>query len=93
MSRAAVRGGVSPSVPLLAGESFRWPAAASEELTTEFCLDGPLTAPVSAGTVAGAAVFRLSGTEIGRVPLIVGRTVPPETASALRSLKMELTEE
>ena len=93
VTRAAVRGGVSPSVPLLAGDSFRWPAAVSEELTTEFCLDGPLTAPVSAGTVAGAAVFRLSGTEIGRVPLIVGRTVPPETASALRSLKMELTED
>ena len=89
LTQAAVRGGTSASVPLAAGESFRWPVASGEEVTTEFCLDSPLTAPVTAGTVAGAAVFRLNGTEIGRVPLIVSRTVPPELSTAWNRLKLE----
>ena len=49
-------------------------------------LDGPLTAPVTAGTVVGAAVLRLNGTEIGRVPLFVSRTVPPELSAAAKRL-------
>ena len=90
LTQAAVSGGVSSHVPLIAGESFCWPVFSGEQLTTELCLDHPLTAPVSVGTVAGAAVFRLNGTEIGRVPLVAGRTVPPRLASALNSLKLEL---
>ena len=90
LTQAAVSGGVSSHVPLIAGESFCWPVFSGEQLTTELCLDRPLTAPVSVGTVAGAAVFRLNGTEIGRVPLVAGRTVPPRLASALNSLKLEL---
>ena len=92
VSQAAVSGGISASVPLIAGESFCWPAAASEQLTTEICLDRPLSAPVAAGTVVGAAVFRLNGVEVGRVPLAAGRTVMPKLASALNSLKLELLE-
>ena len=79
-------------MPLIAGESFCWPAASSEQLTTEICLDHPLSAPVAAGTVVGAAVFRLNGAEVGRVPLAAGRTVMPKLASALNSLKLELLE-
>ena len=90
LTQAAVSGGVSSHVPLIAGESFCWPVFSGEQLTTELCLDRPLTAPVSVGTVAGVAVFRLNGTEIGRVPLVAGRTVPPRLASALNSLKLEL---
>ena len=90
LTQAAVSGGVSLHVPLIAGESFCWPVFSGEQLTTELCLDRPLTAPVSVGTVAGVAVFRLNGTEIGRVPLVAGRTVPPRLASALNSLKLEL---
>ena len=92
LTQAAVSGGIRSSVPLIAGESFCWPVSSSEQLTTEICLDHPLTAPVAAGTVAGAAVFRLNGTEVGRVPLMAGRTVMPKLASALNSLKLELTE-
>lgn len=92
LTQAPVSGGVSPTVPLIAGESFCWPAASSEQLTTEICLDRPLSAPVAAGTVVGAAVFRLNGAEVGRVPLAAGRTVMPKLASALNSLKLELTE-
>ena len=90
LTQAAVSGGVSSHVPLIAGESFCWPVFSGEQLTTELCLDRPLTAPVSVGTVAGVAVFRLNGTEIGRVSLVAGRTVPPRLASALNSLKLEL---
>ena len=90
LTQAAVSGGVSSHVPLIAGESFCWPVFSGEQLTMELCLDRPLTAPVSVGTVAGVAVFRLNGTEIGRVPLVAGRTVPPRLASALNSLKLEL---
>ena len=92
LTQASVSGGIRSSVPLIAGESFCWPAAASEQLTTEICLDHPLSAPVAAGTVVGAAVFRLNGAEVGRVPLAAGRTVMPKLASALNSLKLELLE-
>lgn len=92
LTQASVSGGIRSGVPLIAGESFCWPAAASEQLTTEICLDRPLSAPVAAGTVVGAAVFRLNGAEVGRVPLAAGRTVMPKLASALNSLKLELTE-
>ena len=84
LMQAGVSGGISSNVPLIAGESFCWPVSSGEQLTTELCLDRPLTAPVSAGSVVGAAVFRLNGVEIGRVPLVAGRTVP------LNSLKLEL---
>ena len=90
VSQAAVSGGISASVPLIAGESFCWPVSASEQMTSEICLDRQLTAPVTAGTVVGAAVFRLNGTEVGRVPLVAGRTVLPKLTSALNSLKLEL---
>lgn len=73
MTQTAVQDGISPTVPLIAGGGFRWPTAEGETLTTEVCLDGPLTAPISAGTTVGAAVFRLDGREVGRVSLIVGR--------------------
>ena len=92
VSQAAVSGGISASVPLIAGANFCWPVSASEQMTSEICLDRQLTAPVTAGTVVGAAVFRLDGTEVGRVPLVAGRTVLPKLTSALNSLKLELAE-
>ena len=90
LTQAPVSGGVSSTVPLIAGAGFCYPAAETERLTTRICLDEPLRAPVSAGKTVGAAVFCLNGTEIGRVPLVAGRTVPPRLASALNSLKLEL---
>ena len=67
--------------------------AETERLTTRICLDEPLRAPVSAGKTVGAAVFCLNGTEIGRVPLVAGRTVMPKVSSALAGLKLELKDE
>ena len=56
-------------------------------------MDEPLRAPVPAGKIVGAAVFCLNGTEIGRVPLVAGRTVMPKVSSALAGLKLELKDE
>ena len=93
MTQAPVSGGVSPTVPLIAGAGFCYPAAETERLTTRICLDGPLRAPVPAGKTVGAAVFCLNGTEIGRVSLVAGRTVMPKVSSALAGLKLELKDE
>lgn len=87
LAEAPVVGGVSTGVSLIAGQGFCWPVADGESLTTEICLDGPLTAPVSAGTTVGAAVFRLDGTEVGRVSLIVCQSVAAKQSSAVSSLK------
>lgn len=93
LTQAPVSGGVSPTVPLIAGAGFCYPAAETEQLTTRICLDEPLRAPVSAGKTVGAAVFCLNGTEIGRVPLVAGRTMMPKVSSALAGLKLELKDE
>ncbi|MFR7893199.1 MAG: D-alanyl-D-alanine carboxypeptidase family protein [Dysosmobacter sp.] len=69
------------------------PSGGTERLTTRICLDEPLRAPVSAGKTVGAAVFCLNGTEIGRVPLVAGRTVMLKVSSALAGLKLELKDE
>ena len=93
LTQASISGGVSPTVPLIAGAGFCYPAAETERLTTRICLDEPLRAPVPAGKIVGAAVFCLNGTEIGRVPLVAGRTVMPKVSSALAGLKLELKDE
>ena len=87
VDRAAVQGGTQPTVSLVAAESFSWPTAAGEKPSTRIELDAPLTAPLSAGTVVGEAVFTLNGAEIGRVKLLCGEHVAPQVASALGILK------
>lgn len=42
LTQASVSGGVSPTVPLIAGAGFCYPAAETERLTTRICLDEPL---------------------------------------------------
>ena len=46
-----------------------------------------LSAPVTAGTRAGQAVFTLNGQEVGRVDLLCGETVLPVVASAMGVLR------
>ena len=82
-----VENGIGPLLPVTAADSFVWPTAETEEVTTELCWDAPACAPVTAGKTLGYAVFRLDGKEIGRVALLAGRTVLPEAASALGQLK------
>ena len=87
LGRAAVAGGMSDSVPLVAADSFSWPLAEGEQLETSLELFRDLSAPVTAGTRAGQAVFTLNGQEVGRVDLLCGETVLPVVASAMGVLR------
>ena len=88
--QAAVRDGVQATVPLVAADSFSWPLAAGETLETKIQLDAPLSAPVTAGTKVGRAVFTVNGTEVGQVDLLCGETVLPRLDTAVRTLKAGL---
>jgi D-alanyl-D-alanine carboxypeptidase len=88
LNRAGVRGGSQRTVPLVAADSFSWPTAAGESLRTSIRLDGPLTAPLTAGAKVGEAVFTLDGAEVGRVDLLCGENVAPQVVSAMGILKM-----
>ncbi len=90
VKQAGVQGGLRAAVPLVAAESFAWPVAPGERLETRVELDGPLTAPVTAGTKVGQAVFTLDGAEVGRIDLLCGETVQPRLESALKTLKLGL---
>ena len=92
LETAEVRGGAEDTVPLVAAESFAWPLAEGESLETEVELDEPLTAPLSAGTRVGEAVFRLNGKEVGRVDLLCGAGVAPRLEPALHQLHLALPE-
>lgn len=93
VDRGAVQGGIQRSVPLVAAESFAWPAAEGESFRTEIQLDSPLAAPLAAGTRVGEAVFTLNGREIGRVGLLCGQYVAPRVESAMGTLKLGMERE
>lgn len=67
-----VTGGISTSIPLVASNSFSWPLAQGEKLKVQFDLHEGLSAPVTAGTTVGQALFSLNGKEVGRVDLLCG---------------------
>ena len=92
VQQAPVSGGQQASVPLVAANSFSWPLAAGETLECNVELDGPLTAPVAAGTHAGQAVFQVNGQEVGRVDLLCGADVAPRLEPAMGLLKLPLPE-
>ena len=87
---ARVEGGEEAQVPLVAAESFAWPLAQGETLETQLQVDEPLTAPVTAGTAVGEAVFTVNGREVGRVTLLCGADVAPALAPAMGLLKAGL---
>ena len=90
VENAPVEGGTVASVPLVASASFSWPLAEGEQLTTETRQNGVLSAPISAGTVAGEAVFFVDGQEVGRVELLCGTDVMPRVEAAISLLKQGL---
>ena len=49
-----------------------------------------MSAPISAGTVAGEAVFFVDGQEVGRVELLCGTDVMPRVEAAISLLKQGL---
>jgi len=82
-----VKDGFPSTVPLMAAEGFSWPVGKEETLTTEVKLTRALTAPVSAGTVVGQAIFKLNGAEVGRVNLLCGSDVLPQLNSPLDAFR------
>ena len=83
-----MKGGVQKAVALVAAESFFWPVADGERLETRLEFTDTLTAPLTAGSKVGQAVFILDGEEIGRVDLLCGESVAPKAESALAVLKL-----
>ena len=76
---AAVRGGDTPSVRLLAGEGFFYPVSDGEKLSTRLDIDNDIACPVERGEKLGELVILLDGSEIGRVPLVSDRSVRAAT--------------
>lgn len=85
--RAAVSGGMSEFVSLVAADSFAWPLGQGESLERSIELYHDIAAPIAAGTKVGQAVFTLNGREVGQVDLLCGETVLPKVESALSVLK------
>ena len=85
--QAPVKDGLRDTVSLAAAESFSWPLAEGEQLEMRVELDTPLTAPVTAASRAGEAVFTLEGRAVGRVELLCGESIPPKLESAMATLK------
>lgn len=83
---ASVSGGMTATVPLVAAASFSWPLGQGEVLTCHVETK-QLTAPISAGSNVGEAVFFVNGAEVGRVDLLCGKAVLPALESAMRVLK------
>ena len=92
VTQASVSGGENNTVQLVAADSFGWPLAEDETLETRIELDAPLTAPVLAGRRGGQAVFTVNGKEVGRVDLLCGGEVRPQAVSALKTLKLYLSQ-
>ena len=90
VQQVPVQNGMSATVSLVAAASFSWPLAEGETLDICLELDEPLTAPVTAGTQVGQAVFSVNGKEAGRVDLLCGETVLPQVETALETLKRGL---
>lgn len=90
LTTAAVSGGTCAEVPLVAAESFSWPMAKEERMQVQEHIPVPLSAPLSAGTPVGEAVFLVNGTEVGRVQLLCGKDVLPKLESAISTLHLSL---
>jgi len=91
LGEVPVLNGIKDTVTLVAADSFSWPLAEGEQLTSQISQTAPLAAPVSAGTQVGEAIFSLDGREVGRVALLCGESVPPKLISALYALKNGLS--
>lgn len=71
----AVRGGVETSARALASESFSYPLAEGETLTTRLALPESVQAPVQKGQKLGELIILLNENEVGRIDLVSDRTV------------------
>lgn len=70
-----VDGGEKMAVSAAAKESFYYPIADGEHLTTNVSIPKSVSAPIAAGQKLGEMSIMLSGEEVGRVDLICGESV------------------
>lgn len=83
----------SVSIPLIASETVRWPAAKGEKLTVRLEKPESLNLRGNPGDAAGYALVLLNGKEVRRVKLLRGETpLPklPDSAVLFHSLQKEL---
>jgi D-alanyl-D-alanine carboxypeptidase (penicillin-binding protein 5/6) len=74
----AVKGGVADSVSVVFEGPFRYldiNGQSLEQVEETIVLPEEVTAPVNEGDVAGEAVYRLNGLDIGSVPILFGESV------------------
>lgn len=75
----AVTGGTEGQVPLSYDGSFRYLDTKGVDLTTivkEIQLPESAAAPIVSGDIAGKAIYKLDGKEIGSVNLLYGESIP-----------------
>ena len=71
-----VSGSLVPVVAAVAKQETAYPLAAGETVELEVELAGGLTAPVTAGTVVGGAVWTLNGEPVARTELVCAGSAP-----------------
>ena len=67
--RVPLLNGTAADAGVCYGASFSYPLREGETVETEWDLPAGVFAPVEEGAAAGEVIYRLNGTEIGRVPL------------------------
>jgi D-alanyl-D-alanine carboxypeptidase (penicillin-binding protein 5/6) len=74
---APVKYGVPKTAPVVTGNimSYSFPVGSHPEIRQEVMLDKKITAPASAGSIAGELVFFAGGMELGRVDLVLQNDV------------------
>lgn len=80
LGSAPVGGSVTPQVALCAGSSFSYPLSAEEAGEWTVKLDGPLTAPLSAGQKVGTVELTVNGAPVGSVDLVCASDVTDDRA-------------
>ena len=76
-----VTGGTAPTVPvLIQGDvnilTDKAGSAKAKELDFQLELPSSIPAPVQAGDAIGEVIYSVQGTELARLPLVAGDTVP-----------------
>ena len=88
VGQARVWGGTQRNVPLLAAANVRVALTAAEQELAEVKLayNGPLMAPVEAGTEVGKVRFIVDGITVADVPVVTAQAIPTENSMWSRAL-------
>lgn len=78
--RAAVSGGLVPTVELVTAQELRYPLADGERAEPRLTVDALASAPVEQGSVLGTLTFELDGEPIGQTALVAAAAVHRDAA-------------